>query len=229
MQDDRKKILVGNLNFNLHFICHGIHPSCNGNIWWQEPFNRCWIFPFFRPGWEGLALGERWNFHVKFVQMWIFQTFWLEHQQHSWNHYLAILPCEAVISENQRSGGLVGQFWIMTSLLFEFSHMKTLKVIKHQHPNSNASGLRHFTKTFSNWFMNFMNMFSSLTGTMFLKFPFISETLAVVLLGEFRCFSFFLGGTVEFWCLKMSNLQKTVKKTPTSKFPPSKYLCLALF
>lgn len=126
-----------------------------------------WTFKFPRLRHSCVHFGIWWlavSNHLKhmFVQMWIFQTFWLEHQQHSWNHYLAILPCEAVISENQRSGGLVGQFWIMTSLLFEFSHMKTLKVIKHQHPNSNASGLRHFTKTFSNWFMN---MFSSLTGT----------------------------------------------------------------
>lgn len=124
----------------------------------------------------------------------------------------------------RRVGGPVLNHGFVTFRAFA---KKTLKVIKHRHPNSNASGLRHFTKTCSNWFLN---MFSSLTGTMFLKFPFISETLAVVLLGEFRCFSFFLGGgllSFAAWTCPTCKTQWKKRQLPNSLLP--KYLCLTLF
>ena len=62
---------------------------------------------------------------------------------------------------------------------------------------------------------------------MFLKIPFISETLTVLLLGEGFGVFFFLGRVLSFGASTDSKLQKTVKKTPTSEFP--KYLCLTLF
>jgi len=61
--------------------------------------------------------------------------------------------------------------------------------------------------------------FPPLTGTMFLKFPLISETLAVVLLGEFRCFfCFFWGGD---WVLVLEHVQpaKDSEKNTNFKIP----------
>ena len=61
--------------------------------------------------------------------------------------------------------------------------------------------------------------FSPLSGTMFLKFPLISETLAVVLLGEFRCFSFLSGG--DCWVLVLEHVQsaKDSEKNANFKIP----------